>query len=102
MPGGRYSHRRINHEYRGQDHRRDRRRPALPAFVRPNRPRECAVQGATMIVKVGVQGRVILDRWAVHLAAKRSHFHVHPGSHLWMCARAGRRRGIKHGISQHA
>ena len=81
---------------------RDRRRPALPAFVRPNRPRECAVQGATMIVKVGVQGRVILDRWAVHLAAKRSHFHVHPGSHLWMCARAGRRRGIKHGISQHA
>jgi len=64
--------------------------------------RECAVQGATMIIKVGVQGRVILDRWAVHLAAKRSHFHVHPGSHLWMCARAGRRRGIKHGISQHA
>src|SRR5215475_10038787 len=33
-------------------------------------------------------------------AAKRSHSHVHRGSHWWMCAHSGRRTEDQHGISQ--
>src|SRR5262249_39034252 len=36
-------------------------------------------------------GGKIRPKNLLDLAAKRSPFHVHPGSHWWMCAHAGRR-----------